>query len=135
MRPLCYIFKIDSLEVKGSNCVCKWLVLKPFCLSIDEVYSAECWCIKDCNNKNLVCYARNRPRAYMICQFHFLSDSLLTLHKFHGHNYTYIQCTMLIYQRCNNESLLCLIRFGIGAHLYGLLVPQWFSTKFHRFHG
>ena len=29
---------IVSLEAKGSNCVYKWLVVKPFCLSINRIY-------------------------------------------------------------------------------------------------
>ena len=29
---------IVSLETKGSNCECKWLVVKPLCLATDDVY-------------------------------------------------------------------------------------------------
>ena len=36
-----WIVYIISLEAKSCNCICKWMVVKPFCLSTDKIYSAE----------------------------------------------------------------------------------------------
>ena len=37
-ETLLSIMHFINLEAKGSNCVCQWLAVKPFCLSTDDLY-------------------------------------------------------------------------------------------------
>ena len=64
-----------SSEAKGSNCVCKWRVVKPFCLSTDDVYIAQIE-LSACQEPM---HSRKRSPVSATCKFLVFSLTVYTL--------------------------------------------------------